>query len=87
MVDMMPSRDLESRVERLSSATSRASPVKAVPIWLVTYAYPTPTSGSAKPRDPPEPGEPNERSLPKRQFSHGFMKPSENCTSPFKHSS
>ena len=49
-----------------------------MPIRLVTYPYPMPASGSAKPSAPPVPGEPNERAPPKRQFSHGFMKPSTN---------
>jgi hypothetical protein len=61
--------------------------VNVVPIRLVTYAYPMPAAGSAKPREPPDPGEPNERGLPKRHARLGFMKPSENCTSPFRHSS
>ena len=43
--------------------------------------------GSAKPRAPPAPGDPNERALPNGQTGLGFMKPSENCTSPFRHSS
>ena len=70
------------------SATSRGSPVKALPDWLVTYAYPTPTSGSAKPSDPPEPGAPNERALPNGQIGVDFLKPSENwMPSAFMHSS
>jgi hypothetical protein len=56
--------------------------VNTVPIRLVTYPYPMPASGSAKPSAPPVPGEPNERALPKRQFMHGFMKPRENCPQP-----
>ena len=52
--------------------------MNVVPIWLVTYPYPMPVAGSAKPRDPPDPGEPNEEALPKRQERLGFMKPG--CT-------
>ena len=46
-----------------------------------------PASGSAKPSDPPDPGDPNEASLPNGHEGLGFMNPSENRTSPFKHSS
>jgi predicted metal-binding membrane protein len=42
------------------SATSRRSNGSVVPIRLVTYAYPVPVSGSAKAKDPPAPGCPNE---------------------------
>jgi predicted metal-binding membrane protein len=42
------------------SATSRGSNGSVVPIRLVTYAYPVPVSGSAKAKDPPAPGCPNE---------------------------
>ena len=52
--------------------------MNTVPIRLVTYAYPMPASGSAKPNAPPVPGEPNERAPPKRQFALGFMKPCDN---------
>src|SRR5258707_10929572 len=41
-------------------ATSRGSPVSDVPIRLVTYAYPIPACGSAKAKEPPAPGAPNE---------------------------
>lgn len=38
-------------------------------------------------RRAPVPADPSERALPKCQFSHGFMKPSEDCTSLSTHSS
>ena len=41
------------------NATSRGSPDIVVPIRLVTYAYPIPACGSAKPKAPPAPGAPN----------------------------
>ena len=73
MVATVP-QELRSAAQSASlSATSRGSPVKALPDWLVTYAYPTPTSGSAKPSDPPEPGAPNERALPNGQIGVDFM--------------
>ena len=38
-----------------------------------------PAAGSAKPMEPPAPGDPNELASPNRHRELGFMKPSENC--------
>jgi hypothetical protein len=42
--------------------------------------------GSANPREPPAPDDPNELAVPNGQTRVGFMKPGENCTpSTLKH--
>src|SRR6187455_2117135 len=46
-----------------------------------------PADGSAKPSEPPDPGDPNALAFPNHHVGLGFMKPSENCTAPFRHSS
>ena len=43
-----------------------------------------PVCGSAKPREPPAPGEPKAPACPNVQFGHVFMKPRENSDLPFE---